>query len=303
MKRGFLAFLPGLLVLAACACGGPATRAARPAPGAGPPPSGTVGNDGGKVNRLFFATTGDTRPASCDASDQYPRETIAQLAAAMKGLRVQFALDLGDHMFVCNGSRDEARQQMGFYMTAIAAGPPTWWMTMGNHECGSAYRGTGCAVGTPDANFEAYLAALRRPRPWYATSVQTDLGLARIVVVADDAWGDEQAAWLETTLADADAHARVTIVARHHPATGSRTGNASALATIERHKYTLLLTAHSHTYERDSERSVMVGLGGAPSIRAPGFGTVLENPDGSLSFVLHDLSGNPVGEPWSVAAQ
>ena len=298
---------PRLLLLCAAAlhaCGpaaGPLPPG--PLPPSGAPPSGAVGRDGGAVDRLWFATTGDTRPAACDASDQYPRHTLAQLARAMRELRVQFALDLGDHMFVCNGSRDEARQQMGYYLEGIAQGPATWWMTMGNHECGSAWAGRGCAVGTPDANFDAYLAALQRPRPWYANDIATTAGLARVVVVADDAWGDEQAAWLESTLQDADAHARTVIVARHHPATGSRSGSAGALATIERHRYTLLLTAHAHTYQRDSERSVMVGLGGAPARMAPGFGTVLQGADGSLTFVLRDLSGNPVGDPWSVAAR
>src|SRR5207237_2519631 len=34
---------------------------------AGPAPAGSVGPDGGTVDRLWFATTGDTRPGNCDA--------------------------------------------------------------------------------------------------------------------------------------------------------------------------------------------------------------------------------------------
>jgi len=83
------------------------------------------------VDRLWFATTGDTRPAECDQTNAYPKAAIAQIAAAMKALRVQFTLDLGDHMYVCNQSDAEARQQMGFYMEAIAQGPSVWWMTIG----------------------------------------------------------------------------------------------------------------------------------------------------------------------------
>ena len=104
-------------------------------PDPGAVPSGTVGGGGGTVDRLWFATTGDTRPAECDQTNAYPKAAIAQIAAAMKTLRVQFTLDLGDHMFVCNQSDAEARQQMGFYMNAIAQGPSTWWMTMGSAVC------------------------------------------------------------------------------------------------------------------------------------------------------------------------
>jgi hypothetical protein len=30
---------------------------------------------------------------------------------------------------------------------------------------------------------------------------------------------------------------------------------------------------------------------------------VLQNPDGTLTFTLHDASGNPLGAPWSVTPQ
>ena len=266
----------------------------------GPPPAGAVGRDGGRVDRLFFAVTGDTRPAECDAGDRYPRATFSRIASSMRALGVQFALDLGDHMFVCSGSQAEAQRQMGMYLAAIAEGPATFWMTMGNHECGSASSGGGCSVGDGDANFAAYLSALGRPRPWYANDVSTSRGLARFVVIADDAWNSEQAAWLEETLAAADAHARYLVVARHHPLAGSRSGQREIVATIARHRPTLVLSAHAHTYARDSERSVVVGLGGAPSSWPPGFATVLETTDGALTFVLRDATGNPTGDAWSV---
>src|SRR5947208_15011436 len=96
-------------------------------PDAGVVPTGTVDADGGTVDRLWFATTGDTRPSSCDETDLYPKAAIAQIAQAMKALRVQFTVDLGDHMYVCNQSDPEAQQQMGFYLEAAAQGPSTWW--------------------------------------------------------------------------------------------------------------------------------------------------------------------------------
>ena len=276
-------------------------------PDPGVVPAGAVGVDGGSVDRLWFATTGDTRPGSCDQTDQYPTAAISQIARAMKALRVQFALDLGDHMYVCNQSASEARTQMGLYRGAVAQGPPTWWMTMGNHECGNDRYPYSCFAGRTDANFDAYMAALGRALPYYFADVQTSLGKARFVMVADDSWNAAQASWLESTLSEADATARTTIVARHHPMTGSRSGNPQIVAAIGRHKYTLLLTAHSHLYAHDTSsfggRSVIMGLGGAPTSMPPGFGTVLQNTDGSLTFIRRDANGNPIDSAWTVRPQ
>ena len=270
-------------------------------------PWGAVGRDGGTVQRLWFALTGDTRPGDCDDTAGYPTEAITQIARSMKALHVQFGLDLGDHMFVCHGSVPDARTQMGNYMNAIAQGPATFWMTLGNHECGNLRKWGGCMPGAEDVNFATYMAALKRPLPWYSTDVQTSQGLARFVFIADDSWSVEQAEWAERTLADADLHARYTIVARHHPMEGGRSGAGAIVETILRHKYSLLLTGHLHTYEHDERRlggrSVILGVGGGPSEKPPGFATVLQNKDGTLTFVMRDLSGNPVGASWSVGPQ
>ena len=289
---------------------------ARPGtPDAGLVPSGTVGADGGAVDRLWFATTGDTRPANCNDTEGYPKAAVTQIAEAMRALRVQFAVDLGDHMYVCSdkggltmAQMDAAAQaQMGYYLAAVAHGPPTWWMTMGNHECDAAYNlHQPCvAGGAHDPNFAAYMTALGRPQPYYFTDVQTGAGLARFVVVADDAWDAAQSAWLSATLADADAHAKYTIVARHHPLSGTRGGPAEVLNILQQHKYTLLLAAHNHDYEHDGAawqgRSAVVGLGGAGGFW--GFGTVLQNADGTLTFVQRDANGNPIGAAWSVSPQ
>jgi hypothetical protein len=270
---------------------------------AGPVPSGTVAPDGGTVERLWFATTGDTRPGNCNATGAYPTQTITRIARGMKALRVQFAVDLGDHMFVCDHSPAEAGKQMDLYMGAVAQGPATFFMTMGNHECGSGV----CLPGSTDANFQAYMAALRRPKPWYSFDVATSLGVARFAVIADDAWGAEQAGWLETTLADADKNAKYTIVARHHPMGGTRKGNPAIVAAINRHKHSLILTAHSHAYARYTQdnggRAVIVGVGGAPGSSPYGFGTVLQETDGRLTFTIRDIDGHPWNQPWSVGPQ
>ena len=275
-------------------------------PDAGVVPSGTVGLDGGTVDRLWFATTGDTRPHNCDDTANYPKAAIAQIAAAMKALRVQFTVDLGDHMYVCNGDDAEASTQMGYYMTGIASGPSTWWMTMGNHECGNNKAPYACFTsGAHDANFAAYMTALKRPLPYYFIDVRTGSGLARFVLIADDSWDATQSDWLSSTLAYADAHAKYTVVARHHPVQGTRIGAAEILNILQAHKASLILTAHNHDYEHDtttwSGRSTVVGLGGAGYTW--GFATVLQNTDDTLTFVQRDANGNPIGAPWSVSPQ
>jgi hypothetical protein len=65
----------------------------------------------------------------------------------------------------------------------------------------------------------------------------------------------------------------------------------------------MILTAHNHDYEHDTAtwngRSAVVGLGGAGG--RWGFGTVLQNADGSLTFVRRDANGNPIGAAWTVS--
>jgi hypothetical protein len=268
-----------------------------------------VGTDGGTVERLWFATTGDTRPGNCDDTTAYPRAAITEIAKSMKALKVQFALDLGDHMYVCNGSVSEAQIQMGYYTDAISGGPAPYFMTMGNHECGhfsSSGGYYGCFGTSADANYDTYMAALGRPKPYYSFDVATNAGLARFVIIADDAWNSTQKAWLQATLTEADTKAAYTFIARHHPTTGSRTGNAEILTTIEAHKYSLILTAHSHQYARGADhggRAPIIGIGGAPGSTPPGFATILQQTDGSLQFTLRDAVGNPVGAPWVVTAR
>jgi hypothetical protein len=290
-----------------CADGGGHSGALPGTPHPGTVPRGNVGPDGGSAERLWFATTGDTRPGFCDRTADYPTATITQIARAMRALEVQFALDLGDHMYICNQSAAEAQEQMRLYTSAAARGPATWWMTMGNHECGNDVPPFSCFAGNRDANFDAYMAALRRPLPYYLTEVRTSLGKARFVVVADDSWDAAQADWLESTLSAADAEAAYTIVARHHPMTGSGSGNPRVVAAIARHKYSLILTAHSHLYAHDTVnfggRSAIVGVGGVPTSSLPGFATVLQNENGTLTFVRRDANGNPLDVPWTVPPQ
>ena len=268
-----------------------------------------IGPGGGTVDLLDLVMTGDTRPPFCDLISLYPQDSFKNDVAQMAKLSPQLALDLGDHLFACTQSLDSARAQLKLYTDALASFQPPWFMTMGNHECES----TDCSASPGDANFTAYSEALKlvsqQPLPYYKLDIQTRLGLARIVFIADN-YGDAAAqAWAESTLAEADRVARYTIIAKHHPVTGTRIGPQWAHDVVLRHKYSLILTAHAHNYSHDTSayggRSVVCGLGGA-NTSFTGFCRVQQKADGSLAFTAYDAWGNVRTDPsssFSVAPQ
>jgi len=271
-------------------------------PQGGPPP---IGSGGGTVDLLDFVLTGDTRPPACDDTAGYPTAIHQQIVRAMAALHPQMALDLGDHMYVCAQNLAMAQQQMALYTEPLAGFPALVFMTMGNHECES----TDCSANPADANYTAYSQALKQvsqqEAPNYALQIQTRLGRVTLAVVADNFFGATQQAWLESTLADADANSTVTLVAKHHPGTGQRTGPAAPWRIINQHKYSLLLTAHDHNYQHNqtafSGRSVICGLGGANPANT-GFCRVQQTADGLLHFTQYDATGNP-HDTWSVTAR
>lgn len=294
MERGTAAGL-AVMLAAVVGCGASAPRRHGPFvptdQDGGFDPPGTVGVGGGAVHRLHFGVTGDTRPANADDLAGYPTPVIAQIVARMAARRVQFALDLGDHMNVEGSGAAGADAQMQLYLGAVGGLGAPWFMALGNHECPDQ-----CAPDSAVPTYQSYLRALRpvSALPFYAFDVKTDLGLARFVVVADNAWSDAQAAWLEQTLEAADRQARYTIVARHHPlADGAFTASAQIVA---RHHKALVLTGHSHQYLQDldgdpSGRAVILGTGGAPlghGWASFGYGVVTQGEDGALTYTQFD---------------
>jgi hypothetical protein len=182
----------------------------------------------------------------------------------------------------------------------------TWFMTEGNHEC---YHGP-CLAGSQNANYVAFMSALApiSASPYYTFNINTSLGLATFVIVADNSWDQTQSTWLEQTLSTADKNAKYTIVARHHPPGDSSVStNPDNLQIIRNHKFALLLTGHSHLYNHpsgDNRRSIIIGTGGAPLIAGGafwGFATIDQQTDGNLQVSVFDLSHASVPvDTWSV---
>ncbi len=270
---------------------------------AGAPHGGPITTAGGTVDLLDFTLTGDTRPGTCNSASSYPSAVHQQVVQAMTAVHPQFGLDLGDHMYACGNNAQSAKDQMNLYVQALVGFPAPFFMTMGNHECESQ----DCSGPSGDANFAAYRSALAaisgKTLPYYAVQIATRFGRATLVVVSDNYFDSTAQAWLEATLTDADANSVYTLIAKHHPVTGTRTGPSGATQVILRHKYSLILTAHDHKYSHAQAeyggRSVICGLGGA-NVSHLGFCRVTQTSSGQLSFTQYDINGNP-GDSWSVS--
>jgi hypothetical protein len=266
-----------------------------------------VGPTGGSVDLLRFALTGDTRPAACEDTAGYPTAIINAIADGAEAMQAQFALDLGDHMYVCNGSLATATDQMNLYMASTRRFSKHWFMTMGNHEC---FHGP-CQPGSSNANYVAFMSALSptSPLPYYSFEVQTRLGKATFIVLADNAWDSTQSQWFESTLAHADTAAKYTIVARHHPEGDTSVAtNPEAMTILRRHHFALFLSGHNHSYHHmttDNGRDVVIGLGGAPLLAGGatynGFAMVEQQADGQLRVTVRSITGGTVQDTFLVS--
>jgi hypothetical protein len=270
------------------------------------PVMGRVGPSGGTVNLLHFGLTGDTRPPSCEDTVNYPTAVINGIAAQLKSRSAQFVVDLGDHMYVCNDDLNVATAQMGLYMNAVQLFGGTWFMTEGNHEC---WKGP-CLAGSQNANYVAFMAALApvSRSPYYSFGVQTSLGIATFVIIADNSWDNGQASWLDSTLAAADQGAKYTIVARHHPESDTSViTNPDIMVIIRRHKFALFISGHDHLYKHpttDGGRDLVLGNAGAPLIVGGtfyGFAMVDQLQTGQLQVSVYDLNNaNAPLDTWAV---
>jgi hypothetical protein len=269
---------------------------------------GAIGPHGGSVNLLHFAMSGDTRPPSCEDTANYPSAIINAIGDAEKRAGAQFALDLGDHMYVCNNAASAATAQMNLFMQGTQHFGGTWFMTEGNHECMGSGSGS-CPTGSTNVNFQAFLQALApiSSTPYYSVNVQTSLGLATLVFIADNSWDTTQESWLKSTLAQADQNAKYTLVAKHHPESDSSiSSNSTIMQIIRAHKFALLLTGHAHQYQHqttDSGRDLILGNGGAPLISTGtfnGYAMVDQLADGRLQVSVYDVADGTKMDEWSV---
>jgi hypothetical protein len=262
----------------------------------GPPPTGTVGPNGGTVSRLYFAVVGDTRPANPDDTANYPTQIITKIYADIEAMspRPQFVLTTGDYMFA-SPSGNQAQAQIALYTQAAQqfTGGPIF-ADMGNHECTGA-TASNCAT-MMTSNYQAYLNALVKPlgktQPYYTVDFNDTNGAwtAKLIIVACNAWDQTQSSWLQGELAKQTTH---TFISRHEP-TGTTAGPCvSDMDNLLRQStYDLLIVGHSHTFAHYNANEVIIGNGGAPiSGGTPyGYATIEQLVGGGFLVTQYDYS-------------
>ena len=261
---------------------------------------------------LRFAIVGDTRPANEDDTPQYPTEIITQIWQDVADAAPQpaFGISTGDYMNASPGGGQQDAQ-LDQYLGARAHYPRDVYAAMGNHECtGSSLSNCGAdATDGETPNYEAFMERMVRPfgvdRPWYVVHLAAaDASwTAKLVVIAANAWSDEQASWLDATLAQPTTY---TFVVRHEPHVAITIDGVVASQTIlAKYPLTLLLTGHVHTYQRYPDaKEVVIGNGGAPLVSGVDYGYAIafRRPDGAIDLTEYDYASHAVIDHFAIAA-
>jgi len=264
---------------------------------------GTVGPGGGAVDRLWFATTGDTRPAECDQTNAYPKAAIAQIAAAMKALRVQFNAGPRRSHVRLQPERRRGGASRWVLHGGGRARPSAWWMTWAITSAERRVpvrvlrrRGHPMRILGVHGRAPAAAALLRQRRADVAR-------LARFVVIADDSWNATQS---RLAARDADRCGRArqyTIVARHTrpgPYRRARDTQCTAAAQVRADPHRAQSTSTSTT--PPPGRAAPPWWGSA----APGANGDSERcyraPMAGLVFRAAGCERQPIGAPWRVGS-
>ena len=263
------------------------------------------------LDKLDFAIIGDTRPPNKDATSTYPTAIITRIwqDLAAETPAVPFAVTTGDYVF---SSTDgvEASKQLDLYLSAQALFSGSVWHAMGNHECTGA-TASNCGTNNSDGItgiYQTYMAKVLAKqgltRPYYVKHFAAKDGswTARMIFIAANAWDDTQAAWLKAVLQQPSTY---TFLLRHESssattAPGTSPSQKIALAS----NFTLMICGHSHIYQYDGKREVIVGNGGAPLTGGANYGYVVarQRPDGAMQFTAYDYKSHAVMDSFALHA-
>jgi hypothetical protein len=290
----------------------PTTNTCRPAPigcgtpgsayDAGPPPTGMVTPSGGAVSRLYFAVVGDTRPANEDDTSAYPTAVITQIYQDLQALSPPplFAVSTGDYQFA-SPTGTQSTPQLDLYVGARAKYSGIVFPVMGNHECtGATASNCGPEIdGGLTPNYENFLSMILAPAaqtsPYYEVDLTSSADApspwtAKLLFLAANAWTQTQANWLDAAMTRPTTY---TFVIRHEEAgASSAPGTGPSENIMATHPYTLAIVGHTHTYQRSSQREVIIGNGGAPLSGGVdyGYGMVSQQADGSIAVDVIDYT-------------
>jgi Calcineurin-like phosphoesterase len=255
-----------------------------------------VGPDGGKVNRLYFAIVGDTRPPASNDTAHYPSAIITKIYDEIQAMspRPQFVITTGDYMFASPGGVQGAKQ-MKLYLEARDHYKGTVFAALGNHECGGDVN---CAGVTNNNSYNAFLDGLVKPlgktKPYYSIPISDISGKwnAKVVMVACNAWSAAQNTWLTGALAKPTTY---TFIVRHQPMGSDAPCNDAMAPLLKTAKYDMLAVGHVHRYSH-SGKQLIEGVGGAPLTGTfnHGYATVRQLDDGSLRVRQYDYKTKQV---------
>lgn len=254
-----------------------------------------LGVTGGKVSHLYFASTGDTRPAlpalSIDETLDYPTATIDAIYTDMASMSPppSFVVTSGDYQYAAQASASAA--QLALYLGARAKFPGPVYYAMGNHECSPLGLTTSnCGQGNADgltANYTTYLSTMMAPLqqtlPYYVINIDATDGswTSKFVFVAANAWDSTQESWLTAAMAVKTTY---TFVVRHEPSdSNTAPGVTPSEAIISPYPITLEICGHVHDYSHTGNR-VVLGNGGAPLTGSGnyGYGVFQQRADGAI---------------------
>jgi hypothetical protein len=268
------------------------------------PPTGTVGGDGGALSRLYFGIVGDTRPSTNDDTANYPTSIITKIYADIAAFSPSppFVVATGDYMFASVGSsgKMQAGPQLTLYMNARAQYPGVLFPTMGNHEC-TGWTNSNCGTGNTDGitdNYTTFINRMLMPigktQPYYSININATDGswTSKFVFVCANAWDSTQSSWLDSVLSQTTTY---TFIIRHEAKAANTAPGVTPSETImAKYPYTLSLVGHDHTYNRSSQREVIIGNGGAPITGSANYGYALANQraDGAIQVDMYDYQTN-----------
>jgi hypothetical protein len=298
--------LPLALVLAACIQdssrqhpGGTDVPDAPPPTGDAPPGVGPGSTIAVTTDALTFAIVGDTRPPMSDDTASYPTSIITSIWYGVAAAAPAVAVSTGDYVYVSSRG-GQMNAQLDLYLGARAAYAGPVFAALGNHECATA-TASNCGPGAPDGVPVSYATFLKRmveplgvSTPYYTVRVDPPGGAwsAKIVVIAANAWSEDEGRWLDAAMAEPTTY---TFVVRHTPDRETvAPGGPPSRQIVGRHPFTMQLVGHSHSYGRLSQKELLVGNGGAPATGSVPYGYVLavRRDDGAIEFSAYRWDDN-----------
>lgn len=265
--------------------------------------------NGGYLETLSFAITGDTRPPNSDDTAGYPTAIINTIWQDIQNFspRPAFALTTGEYMDA-SPTGTQAAPQMSLYLTARAKFSNPVFYTLSNFECDGNVAdncGTPCTSSTgscPTPNYSSFMnsmiAAINQTLPYYSFTVKSNTGAwtTKFIVVACNAWSTTQSNWFNATLAVPTTY---TFVVSHYPTSVTTApcmaASPSVPTIMSRYPYNLFITGHTNTYAYyASQKQVVVGNGGAPLSGSVNYGYAIITllPSGQFQLDEYDYSTN-----------